>query len=148
MRKKRIIWGILIIVILAVVLFLFKENIFSLSGKLEDIKKSADVTLQDIKKEITNPPPLRAIRESQQSLLTQAGTIKWTNIQRANNGILPPLAENALLDDAAIRKVQDMFNRQYFEHISPDGKNVGNLVEGYGYEYIAVGENLALGNYR
>ncbi len=148
MRKKRIIWGILIIVILAVVLFLFKENIFSLSGKLEDIKKSADVTLQDIKKEITNPPPLRAIRESQQSLLTQAGTIKWTNIQRANNGILPPLAENALLDDAAIRKVQDMFNRQYFEHISPDGKNVGNLVEGYGYEYIAVGENLALGNYK
>lgn len=145
MTKKFLI-SIVITVAVVVILFLFKGRIFSLSGRLEEIKKSTDVTLQDIKKEITNPPPLRALWESRQSLLTQAGTVKWTNIQRVNNG-LPLLTENAQLNSAASRKMQDMFNRQYFEHESPDGKNVGYLMEAVGYEYLAVGENLALGNY-
>lgn len=125
--------------------FIVREK---LSVKLSDIEKTAELVVGEIKKEISNPPPLRAIRESQQSSLTQAGTVKWTNIQRVNSGSLPPLVENAKLNSAASRKVQDMFNRQYFEHVSPDGKNVGDLVEATGYEYIAVGENLALGNYK
>jgi hypothetical protein len=73
--------------------------------------------------------------------------MKWTNIHRTDAG-LSVLAENSRLNTAARLKVQDMFNRQYFEHVSPDGKNVGDLVEAVGYEYIAVGENLALGNYK
>jgi len=143
-------WVILIIsvAVIGVFLFLQRNSILSLLTGLNELKKSADTTLEELKKEITNPPPLRAGSESQQSFLTQAGTIRWTNIQRADNGGLLPLVENAKLNSAASRKVQDMFNRQYFEHVSPDGKNVGDLVEGYGYEYIAVGENLALGNYK
>lgn len=143
MNKK-----IIILVIIVTVIggsFFIKEKF---SKELSDISKSADTLLQDFKKEIINPPPLRATRESPDSLLTRAGTIKWTNIQRANNGGLLPLAENTQLNAAASRKVQDMFNRQYFEHVSPDGKNIGDLVESTGYEYIAVGENLALGNYK
>ena len=147
MSKKR---SIIIIAVIAVgaVLFWLKGGAGFLLGRLNEIKKSADTALEEVKKEVSNPPPLRAASESKQSFLTQAGTIKWTNIQRADNGGLPPLSENAKLDAAASRKVQDMFNRQYFEHVSPDGKNIGDLVEGYGYEYIAVGENLALGNFK
>jgi uncharacterized protein YkwD len=68
----------------------------------------------------------------------------WTNTYRAENN-LKPLARNEKLDAAAIIKVHDMFDRQYFEHVSPTGKNSADLVSGVGYEYLWVGENLAVG---
>lgn len=145
MNKKLL--GVSTIVLAVVVWFLVRDELFNFSSRLSSIEKTAEIVVGEIKKEISNPPPLRAIRESQQSLLTQAGTVKWTNGQRAQNG-LPPLAESIQLNAAASRKAQDMFNRQYFEHFSPDGKSIGDLVEAAGYEYIAVGENLALGNYK
>lgn len=145
MNKKLL--GISIVVLAIVIWFLVGSKLFNFSSRLSDIEKAADTVVDEIKKEIINPPPLRALKESEQALLTQAGTLKWTNLQRTGNG-LAPLIENAKLNSAASRKVQDMFNRQYFEHVSPDGKNVGDLVEGYGYAYISVGENLALGNYK
>jgi len=40
-----------------------------------------------------------------------------------------------------------MFEKQYFAHVSPLGIGVGDLAMQYGYEFIAIGENLALGNY-
>ena len=139
---------ILIIMVLAAgtTLFLFKGQLLGLSQKLEDIKKSADVALEDIKKDISLPAPLRATNESEQAYLTRGGVMKWTNIHRANAG-LPALAENPQLNTAARLKVQDMFARQYFEHVSPTGGNISTLLDGVGYQFIAVGENLALGNY-
>lgn len=147
MIRKITILTVVVVAVAGAVLFWLGNNTFSLPDGLNEIKKSTGFFVDEIKKEIINPPPLRAIRESQQSTLTQAGTIKWTNVQRANNG-LALLAENVQLNTAVSRKVQDMFSRQYFEHVSPDGKNIGDLVETMGYEYIAVGENLALGNYK
>jgi hypothetical protein len=41
-----------------------------------------------------------------------------------------------------------MFAKQYFEHNSPDGKTPADVVRGADYDYIVVGENLALGNFR
>jgi hypothetical protein len=41
-----------------------------------------------------------------------------------------------------------MFNKQYFEHVSPSGKGPGDLADRVRYEYIAIGENLALGNFK
>ena len=38
----------------------------------------------------------------------------------------------------------DMWKRQYFGHISPEGKDVGTRLEEAGIEYLIVGENLAL----
>ncbi|MEK7151102.1 MAG: CAP domain-containing protein [Patescibacteria group bacterium] len=147
MNRKTIIL-ITLFVVVGATLFFYKDYFFDLSPKLSDIGKTAEILVGDIKKEISNPPPLRMIRESERSYLTRAGTIKFTNMQRVNNGGLALLLENSQLNAVASRKVQDMFNRQYFEHVSPDGKNVGDLVDGVGYEYIAVGENLALGNYK
>jgi uncharacterized protein YkwD len=76
--------------------------------------------------------------------LLSAEVIAWTNTYREENH-LTALARNQQLDAAAIIKVHDMFDRQYFEHVSPSGKNSADLVTGVGYEYLWVGENLALG---
>src|SRR4030043_65682 len=80
--------------------FLRNEELFS--------KKSLEVTVEEIKKEISSPPPLRATKESSESFLTKSGIINWTNTQRNNLG-LPPLTENKQLDTAALMEVKDMF---------------------------------------
>jgi len=41
-----------------------------------------------------------------------------------------------------------MFARQYFEHISPTGEGPDYLAKVVGYDYLMIGENLALGNYK
>ncbi|MCX6740294.1 MAG: CAP domain-containing protein [Candidatus Parcubacteria bacterium] len=58
---------------------------------------------------------------------------------------LPMLQENALLNQAAYNKAQDMMVNQYFAHLSPENKNALNWIRGVGYSYAAVGENLAMG---
>lgn len=40
-----------------------------------------------------------------------------------------------------------MFNRQYFGHVNPDGLGPAGFVDGVGYAYLRVGENLALGGF-
>ncbi len=73
--------------------------------------------------------------------------IKQTNIQRRAVG-LPDLKTNTPLNSSAKSKTADMLAKQYFEHTSPSGKSVGDLVTTAGYEYILVGENLAYGDFR
>jgi len=79
--------------------------------------------------------------------LSSKNVIDITNEQRRLNGNLPPLVENSKLDFSAEKKLQDMFVKGYFEHISPSGVGVGDLGTEVGYEYIVIGENLALGNF-
>ncbi len=81
--------------------------------------------------------------------LTGRGVVEETNRQRQINlGLGQELAENELLDRAAQAKVDDMFTGQYFEHMSPEGRDASFFINGAGYEYIAIGENLAMGNYK
>lgn len=72
--------------------------------------------------------------------------IYWTNQYRSENG-LPALTRNNLLDEAAKNKVSDMFAKQYFDHVSPDGIAPAELVLSVGYNYRYTGENLAMGNF-
>ena|SRR3989344_332890 len=102
--------------------------------------------LEQVKKEISAPAPLRLEKQSEISSLTSKGVIYWTNQQRKIDG-LAPLGENARLNAAASAKVADMFKGQYFAHVSLAGKDAVFLVEEARYEFIAVGENLALGNF-
>ena len=97
-------------------------------------------------KSISAPPPIKAAAQAPQTLLTSGGTIIWTNVQRILAG-LTPLAENQQLNAAASAKVADMFAQQYFEHVSPSGTSAGDLAQDAGYAFIAIGENLALGNF-
>jgi len=70
-----------------------------------------------------------------------------TNEYRAKEG-LGPLETNEFLKKAAETKVRDMFDRQYFEHISPAGVTPAQLVLDSGYNYKITGENLALGDFK
>lgn len=94
------------------------------------------------------PGPLRGLLDPNATgNLSAQGVVNFTNIQRDKNGGLTPLHFNKQLAAAAESKIDDMFAKQYFEHESPDGKTPANIIKAQGYEYIVVGENLALGNF-
>lgn len=76
--------------------------------------------------------------------LDRSVIISLTNQEREQYG-LPLLEESEKLDQAATKKVNDMFYQQYFAHTSPTGEEAKDLVADLNYEYILVGENLAKG---
>lgn len=91
-------------------------------------------------------PLLVSKQEVAESTLTKEGIFFWTNVERGKEGVRL-LGTDAALDAVAKAKLIDLFDKQYFAHVSPDGKDVGDLAKEFGYEYIKVGENLALGNF-
>ncbi len=106
----------------------------------------AEGSLENIKKEVFAPGGLRGFFQNEKAVLSQAGVTEWTNIQRQKNN-LSKLSINQNLNVAAKLKVEDMFKGQYFDHVSPNGKGPSDLADRAAYEYIRIGENLALGNY-
>jgi len=133
---------LLLIVILAAAFFYFNPL-----SQLSKIEKGVSNVVEDAKKIISTPPPLRYSEERAGSALTAEGVIEYTNIQRAKRG-LALLKENRILDSSAQIKAKDMFARQYFEHQSPTGEGVSDLADRVGYDFIVLGENLALGNFK
>lgn len=100
--------------------------------------------------EIVAPDPLNIIEKTNGIVsgdLSVEGVIKYTNNARYLNGKLFALVENNKLDRDAKIKLNDMFSKQYFEHVSPTGVGPSDLAKLVGYEYIVIGENLALGNF-
>lgn len=120
---------------------------FSFWPKIAELPSMPDdLAVYQKEKEVVAPPPLRQEGPAKSSFLTEQGVIDETNKHRALEG-LPPLKLNSQLDQAAQNKAEDIFSKQYFEHIAPDGLGPAGLVENAGYEFIVVGENLALGNF-
>lgn len=136
---------------LIVVIFLAAGYYFY--SDIGDWRTSSDIQLREnvgqrevVEQTIITPPPLRGPVVETSSYLTASGTVAETNARR-EEGSLPALAVNEKLNKSAQIKVDDMFNRQYFAHESPTGEGPGDLANAAGYEYLMVGENLALGNY-
>lgn len=117
----------------------------------------------DLKQEVSTPQPIVSLPNLQSNVkpvisntgneitaevsrLSISGILNETNEERINKQ-LPKLSINAQLNKAAESKLQDMFTQQYFQHVSPSGVSVSDLIRKAGYEYIVVGENLALGNF-
>lgn len=135
--------------------FWYSENLLYtpqdvLQNITKEIPKVVEVA-QEIKEatkkpEVSAPAPLRVKKIVSASILTRTGIVSQTNLQRKADG-RAVFSENAKLHQAASLKVADMFSRQYFAHVSPTGESASALVERSGYKYIAVGENLALGNF-
>ncbi len=67
-----------------------------------------------------------------------------TNEERANEGI-EPLVWNDKLAQAGADHCQDMIDRNYFAHNSPDGLTPGARATIAGYSWLWVGENIAKG---
>lgn len=138
----------LFILVLALVFGLwFKDDIPTFYETLRSKVLQAGQLAKEVEKDISLPPPLRSERDYSDTFLTRSGVINWTNTQRAQNG-LPPLTENFRLNNSARMKTDDMFAEQYFEHVSPSGTDVSDLAQNAGYEFVMIGENLALGNFK
>ena len=144
---------LLFIIILGGVFWFFKDSF--LGSKLTDIsepsvlqfEKVSEKVAEIVKREIVAPPPLRVEKKATpKANLTPDGILAWTNAERKKAG-LPLLTANSKLSAAALAKAKDMFQNQYFAHESPGGKGVGDLVAEENYEFISVGENLALGGF-
>lgn len=76
--------------------------------------------------------------------MSSAGLLAGTNAQREKNG-LNDLTLNNQLTLAAQTKAQDMVNRDYWAHNTPDGQEPWVFINNAGYQYLAAGENLAYG---
>ena len=68
------------------------------------------------------------------------------NAERKNQG-LGPLTYNKKLAAMALIKAKDMIAKQYFAHVAPDGTDVVMLAERNAYDYLNIGENLAMGDF-
>ncbi len=70
--------------------------------------------------------------------------LNLTNQQRQQNGLVPLQLDNELIQ-AAEAKGHDMFAKNYWAHISPDGTTPWYFIKNSGYDYLYAGENLARG---
>lgn len=154
MGKLKIAFYSLILLAVALI-FLFKGSIIGyFEPEIKNVEKLAlDALVGELKKEVNIPPPLVAPKtapatasKSLTPLLDASGTIKWTNVQRKDNG-LATLVESSVLDDIAALRLEDMFKNQYFAHVSPASSSAESVAEEVGYDYISLGENLAMGNF-
>lgn len=157
----RIFYQILIIFFVAISLFIikddFKSAIDNVTSYFNKSNNSQIIKLTD-KKEVQLPskidiPGALRVVDNLLSLnsnikLSKDNVIILTNKYRKENGNLLALVENQKLDLSAEKKLQDMFTNQYFEHISPNDIGVADLSNQVGYEYILIGENLAMGNFK
>ncbi len=75
---------------------------------------------------------------------SQEAVVNAMNRERAYYG-LPALRINERLALAAGDRMDDMFAKHYFNHVSPDGIVPWSWVQKRGYDYRQIGENLAVG---
>ncbi len=76
------------------------------------------------------------------SNITVEDVVTQTNDKRVESG-LQPLTLNAQLSAAALAKAQDMLDKQYWAHSSPDGRQPWDFMKAANYRYRVAGENLA-----
>ncbi len=75
---------------------------------------------------------------SDSGLLSESNSVRQKNQQ-------PRLVQNPQLAAAAQAKATDMANRNYWTHLTPEGKTPWTFIDGQGYAYQKAGENLAYG---
>lgn len=77
------------------------------------------------------------------SAITVDNIIALTNESRQEFSV-SALTENRILDKAAQAKADDMLEKGYFAHNSPDGRTPWDFITKAGYSYLMAGENLAV----
>lgn len=68
--------------------------------------------------------------------------VELTNRERVQRGLEPLRLDNAL-SEAALAKAGNMFAKNYWAHVAPDGTQPWAFITASGYRYIHAGENLA-----
>lgn len=70
--------------------------------------------------------------------------VRLVNIERSKKG-LPALKIDSELAKVARLKSQDMYDKGYFDHTSPTYGSPFDMMEKFGIEFMAAGENIAWG---
>jgi hypothetical protein len=136
----------ILIIGLMTVLILFGGGIWSrFTTDLPALERISE-KIREVETKIFAPPPLIKEGGSGGSVLTADGSFDLTNKVRQDNGF-DMLRRSGKLDEAALIKARDILEQGYFEHVSPDGRGPEHLAETVAYEFITVGENLALGDF-
>jgi uncharacterized protein YkwD len=81
-----------------------------------------------------------------QEVLNRESIVDLTNKARGLNG-LPALGENPILNTIAETRARDMFEKQYFAHVSPTGDQASDVAQRIGYKYKIIAENIASGRF-
>jgi len=76
------------------------------------------------------------------SVISSESILEMTNSKREELG-LPELRLDSQLSEAARKKANDMFNRDYWAHVTPTGEQPWSFITSTGYTYLYAGENLA-----
>jgi hypothetical protein len=76
--------------------------------------------------------------------VSRGGLLDSTNQRRAASG-KSGLSLNSKLNQAAQAKANDMANRNYWSHNTPEGQEPWIFIDQAGYAYTKAGENLAYG---
>ena len=84
-----------------------------------------------------------SLTKAKESDISTASVIKLVNEARKDAGV-GLLMENPKLKAAAEKKARDMVEKNYFAHISPEGKSPWDWIQQEGYDYRFAGENLAI----
>ncbi|MEK7138101.1 MAG: CAP domain-containing protein [Patescibacteria group bacterium] len=123
------------------------------------VQKKIDETFEKVKESITGesaskdnftaaePLRFKSVEAPAKTELSKIEVFALTNVERVINGNLPVLLPNSKLDEIARLRLEDMFQKQYFEHVSPSGESASTEAKVVGYEYATIGENIALGNF-
>jgi len=91
---------------------------------------------------IVSHPVIRSSVLGYASRINQLEIIQTTNQKRVEQG-RSVLREDSSLEAAAKAKAEDMFAKDYWAHVSPDGTEPWYFVTSAGYNYLIAGENLA-----
>ena len=145
---RKLFFVLFLVVVLASAFFFFRLNVLErIRDRIDSARENTAVFVTEtLPEKLTHPEPLRVFRPVSGNL-TIAGTLAATNEDRIKEG-LRALSLHTALNVAAQKKVNDMFARQYFEHIAPDGRGASDLAAESGYAYVIIGENLAMGNFK
>lgn len=149
--------SILTLVVVAVVAFVVIPRIVADREKIQaQIQNVATIIedqlekipVSDMRAEISKSIPLIVKTNERTSRMTVPGVLLYTNAARDINGKLSALGLDLTLNNVAEIRLKDMFAKQYFEHYSPTGIGAPEVAKDLNFEYILIGENIALGNFK
>lgn len=96
--------------------------------------------------EVDPSEPVAELAKGDETETWPEQVVELVNIERQNNGGLPPLKHNALLDNSSQTHSTNMAERDFFSHCDLDtGATLGDRIIAAGYTPNRGGENIAAG---
>ncbi|HEY9897750.1 MAG TPA: CAP domain-containing protein [Pantanalinema sp.] len=96
---------------------------------------------------IATPAPVATPVAPASDLAGAEGIVfQQTNAERAKVGARA-LVSDPTLNALARSRSEDMVKRNYFDHVTPDGKKVFDMLKEMGFSYTTAGENIAYNSY-